>query len=169
MPGAFEIPHALRDGLSFGTPVDTGERYDLLGVGAGLSGLAAALVFRRRAGEGARILLLDCRDEFGGHARRDEFRAGGRLLLGYGGGQSLDTPSTFSPAAAAVLKEAGVELERLGAAFDQDFYFGRGRPAVFFDRETFGRDALAAGEPRSGPGERPAGWAKFLAGSPLSP
>src|SRR6266568_3840995 len=63
------------------------ERYDLVVVGGGISGLAAAY-FYRRAKPQARILVLDNHDDFGGHAKRNEFTVDGRLLMGYGGSQS---------------------------------------------------------------------------------
>ncbi|MBI4346689.1 MAG: NAD(P)-binding protein [Elusimicrobia bacterium] len=164
--GTFELAHAVRDGRRFGAPRFAGERYDLVVVGAGLSGLAAACFFRKRRPRG-RVLLLDCRDDFGGHCQRNEFRLDGRLLLGYGGGQSIDAPSTYTAEGRALLAEAGVDLKRFETAFDQELYFSRGKPAVFFDRETFGEDRLARGAPRQGPGERPSGWREFLARSPL--
>src|SRR6267154_1501418 len=89
--GTFTFAHRLRDGEgadSFGDAVNTGEKYDLVVVGAGISGLAAAYFFRKSAEKGARILILDNHDDFGGHAKRNEFRAGGRMVLSYGGTQS---------------------------------------------------------------------------------
>lgn len=92
---------------------------DLVVVGAGLSGLAGACLFRRHAGRPVRLLLLDALDDFGGHARRNEFvsRSGVRRV-GYGGSQSLDTPSLFSPAVLALLAEVGIDLPR----FRSDFF-----------------------------------------------
>src|SRR5260370_22607687 len=85
--GSFETAHAqAREGKRFALdrlPVE--ERYDLVVVGAGISGLAAAAFFRRAAGPSARILVLDNHDDFGGHAKRNEFTLGGRLVIGYGG------------------------------------------------------------------------------------
>ena len=72
--GSFEVAHALRDGsfwTTAGPPAGTGERYDLVVVGAGISGLAAAWYFSKAAGPSARILVLDNHDDFGGHARRN--------------------------------------------------------------------------------------------------
>ncbi len=46
--GSFEVGHDLRDGKKFsldGVPLD--ERYDLVVVGGGISGLAAAWFYRR--------------------------------------------------------------------------------------------------------------------------
>jgi len=86
--GTFTFAHRLRDGEaadSFGDAANTGESYDLIVVGGGISGLAAAYFFRKRAGKNARILILDNHDDFGGHAKRNEFQAGGSTLLSFGG------------------------------------------------------------------------------------
>ena len=70
--------------------------YDLVVVGGGISGLAAAWFYRRAAGADARILILDNCDDFGGHAKRNEFRpTDQRLLIGYGGSQSIQSPKTL--------------------------------------------------------------------------
>jgi spermidine dehydrogenase len=85
---SYQVAHALRDGSfwdSVGQPIDTRESYDLIIVGGGISGLAAAYFYRKQAGSSARILILDNHDDFGGHAKRNEFRPAGRLLLANGG------------------------------------------------------------------------------------
>ncbi len=61
-PGSFEVAHSLRDGTfwdSAGKPEDTGESYDLIVVGGGISGLAAAHYYRKKVGDKARILILE--------------------------------------------------------------------------------------------------------------
>src|SRR5215831_15848683 len=61
-PGAFEVAHELRDGTFWeqaGKPVQTGEEYDLVVVGGGISGLAAAYFYQKHAASAARILILD--------------------------------------------------------------------------------------------------------------
>ena len=75
--GSFETAHALgRRGVRWEQGTDTGEGiYDLVVVGAGISGLSAAW-FWRKAHPNARILLLDNHDDFGGHATRNEFTLG---------------------------------------------------------------------------------------------
>ena len=153
-PGSFEAAHTQayeRGRYPVGAaPVE--ERYDLVVVGAGISGLAAAWFYRRAAGPSARILVLDNHDDFGGHARRNEFTLDGRLVLGYGGSESIDSPRThYSDVAKALLRELGVEIDRFESAFDRKFYASRGLArGVFFPREAFGRDALVPGEPASG-------------------
>ena len=85
-PGSFDAAHALRDGTfwdSAGTPQDTGETHDLIIVGGGISGLSAAHFYRKAAGPRARILILDNHDDFGGHAKRNEFRVGSAFRLGF--------------------------------------------------------------------------------------
>jgi len=146
--GSFESAHGLRDGTFWqtaGSVTPTDAPYDLIIVGAGISGLAAAHFFRKQAGASARILILDNHDDFGGHAQRKEFRVGKRTLLGYGA-QSIESPSLYSPEAKGVLADLGVDLKKFYRYFDQNLYssmkLGSG---IFFDRETFGEDRLVAG------------------------
>jgi len=149
--GSFEAAHTMAfDGKQYrvgGLPVE--EEYDCIVVGAGISGLAAAHYYRQRFGKDARILVLDNHDDFGGHARRNEFEAGGRLLIGYGGSEALQSPvNSFSANVKSLLQELGVEVERFRTLFDQQLYPGLGLSrASFFDRERFGVDRLVTGDP----------------------
>ncbi|HEX9164304.1 MAG TPA: FAD-dependent oxidoreductase, partial [Gemmatimonadales bacterium] len=149
--GSFEAFHALRDGRFWdeaGSPVSTGEEYDLVVVGAGISGLAAAYYYRQ-ARPGARVLILDNHDDFGGHAKRNEFTHAGRTRIGYGGTQSIDSPLPYSATARALITELGIEVGRWERVHDRALYPGLGlRPAFFFDRETFGEDKLVRGARR---------------------
>ena len=117
---AMNIMHAMRDGTFWDSApavTDTGERFDLVVVGGGISGLAAARLYQRQS-PGARILILENNDDFGGHARRNEFVASnGKTIIGYGGSQSLQTPTYFSPLVKDVLADIGVEYDRF-----EDFY-----------------------------------------------
>jgi spermidine dehydrogenase len=144
------VPHMLRDGKFWGaagSPRATGESYDLAVVGGGISGLAAAYLYSRR-NPGARILVLDNHDDFGGHARRNELTpvvgGYGRLLIGFGGTESVDSPDTFKPEVLAVLKEIGVELKRFYRYYDRTFYerLGLVTRLKFYDKETWGRDQV---------------------------
>jgi spermidine dehydrogenase len=149
--GSFETFHALRDGRFWDEapdPVATGETYDLVVVGAGISGLAAAY-FYRKVRPDARVLLLDNHDDFGGHARRNEFTHAGRTWIGYGGTQSIDSPLPYSATARGLIVDLGVDVARWEQVHDRGLYPGLGlRPAFFFDRETFGHDRLVRGARR---------------------
>src|SRR6266566_740656 len=153
-PGSYEVAHAQAWGgkvFAFeGLPVE--EDYDLVVVGGGISGLAAAFFYRRAAGPSAGILVLDNHDDFGGHAKRSEFSSDGRLVIGYGGSESIDSPNTqYGEAAKGLLRELGVEIGRFEIAFERTLYSSLGLSrAVFFARETFGRDVLVPGEPPGG-------------------
>lgn len=146
-PGSFETAHALaHQGVRWNSGTDTGEgRYDLVIVGAGISGLASAWFFRQQR-PNARILLLDNHDDFGGHAKRNEFTHGGKTFIGYGGSQSIDTPSSYSPEAMGLLKSVGVDIQKFYTAFNGDMYKDlKLESSVWLDREHFGVDRLVRG------------------------
>jgi spermidine dehydrogenase len=176
--GSFETAHALAlENLVF--PVDSApieERYDLVVVGGGISGLAAAW-FYRRAMPQARILVLDNHDDFGGHSKRNEFTFNGQLIIGYGGSEAIQSPQTlWNKVAKDLLHDLNVDIGQFDTAFDHKLYASLGLSrAVFFAREAFGRDALVSGDPHTLSGDnetQPLGNAKpmaeFIAGFPVS-
>jgi spermidine dehydrogenase len=174
-PGSFEVAHTLRDGnfwKTVGKPVDTRETYDLIVVGGGISGLAAAYFYRARTSPSARILILDNHDDFGGHAKRNEFRPQGRLLIANGGTLEIESPFPYSKEAHGLMDELGIDPVKLSAAAGQaaDHRVFEGlQPAIFFDQETFGADRLVAGVPGRRRGAQGSlSWTEFLAKTPLS-
>ena len=153
--GSFETAHSLRDGTFWdtaGKPEDTGETYDLIIVGGGISGLAAAHFYRKAVGAKARILILDNHDDFGGHAKRNEFRVGSRFRLGFGGTFSIESPAPYSRIAKAVIEELGIDVPSYSKYVDKNVYRSRGLGSkIFFDKETFGADRLVVNyNPRGG-------------------
>jgi spermidine dehydrogenase len=165
-PGSFEAAHSLRDGTFWDhaeKPEAEDTPYDLIVVGGGISGLAAAR-FYRDAKPGARVLVLDNHDDFGGHAKRNEFPEGGRLRLMNGGTLEIDSPRPYSKISQALINRLGIDPERLENTCSDLTYYkrqGMGR-GIFLNRETFGADFLA-----NGVGARP--WQDVLQGAPLSP
>jgi spermidine dehydrogenase len=154
--GSFDAMHAFaREGkrIAF-DDVAVAERYDLVVVGGGISGLAAAFFYRKRYPR-ARVLILDNHDDFGGHAKRNEFTVDGVRLIGYGGSESIQSPRTlYSKVAKDLLRSLGVDIGRFETAFDRKFYSSLGLTrGLFFDRATFGRDVLVSGDPTGEAGE----------------
>jgi len=175
--GAFEVAHSLRDGTFWqnaGAPIDTGETYDLVIVGGGISGLSSARFFREAAGKKARVLILENHDDFGGHAKRNEFEVDGTFLLGYGGTYAIESPAPYSPVAKRVIGELGIDVSSYQSHNNDAVYHALGlKQKIFFDRETFGADRLVISPySRWGVSEPdPAGktWSEFATQAPLSP
>ncbi len=141
--GSFETAHsASLDGEEFSWPADqTDDNYDLIVVGGGISGLAAARFYQQQAGSDARILILENHDDFGGHARRNEFQVGGRTIIGYGGSQSFENPGRYSKVTKRLLKDLAVDVDKFYSAYDQELYDFLGL-GLYFDRETYGVDKV---------------------------
>ncbi len=164
-PGSFEAAHELRDGDFWNGATalhDTGEDFDLIVVGGGISGLSAAY-FYRQAKPKARILILDNHDDFGGHAKRNEFHIGNHTLLLNGGTLEIDSPYPYSKVADGMMKALGVDPSALEKACNKpEIYRGLSR-ATFFDKETFGADKLVVGAPKDANA-----WQSFLKQTPLT-
>ncbi len=162
--GAAAALHARRDGAPRVDPpafVDGGETADLVVVGAGISGLAAAFLFRQHAAPGARVLVLDALAEPGGHAQRNEFVArNGRRLIGYGGSEALDSPSLWSPATHRLIHDLGIDLKRFETWYDQGWAKRHGltQHGTWFDARTWGEDKLVRAAPDLGHAQ----WAAAL-------
>ena len=176
-PGSFEVAHSLRDGTFWKTassPRPLPEKYDLIIVGGGISGLAAAHFYRDRAGGSARILILENHDDFGGHAKRNEFHLGGKLQLLNGGTMLIDSPTPYSPVASGLLNKLGIDPIALDKKCSDRFLYrslGLGT-GVFFDRETFSADRLVRSprgmEEEDDLSDGRARWQEFVREAPLS-
>jgi len=141
--GSFEIAHAAAmAGAEFGHPDEqTDATYDLVVVGGGISGLATAYFYLQQEGTDKKVLVIDNHDDFGGHAKRNEFDVDGQELIGYGGSQTLESPGLYSKQAKQLLKDIGVEVDRFYDYFDRDFSRRQGLgPAIYFSREEYGKD-----------------------------
>ncbi|MFT4769182.1 MAG: spermidine dehydrogenase [Glaciecola sp.] len=145
--GAFEVAHQLaREGKAFENPQVLDEHYDLVIVGAGISGLAAAYFYRREHGPRSKILLLDNHDDFGGHAKRNEFHQGGAMRLAWGGTVNIEYPN-YSDVGLGLLQGLGIDIPRLLKGFDYN-WGDNGTDlseSTWFDRETYGADVLIPG------------------------
>jgi spermidine dehydrogenase len=163
-PGSFEVAHEMRDDGKWDlTKVeDTGENYDLVVVGGGLSGLAAAHYFVKNVGREARVLVLDNHDDFGGHAKRNQFEYNGRTMVLNGGTLEIESPDRYNQPARQLLDAVGIELDRYITANSKNrqLYSSLGLGnAYFFDKETWGADKLVKSASASGGGATEEGGA----------
>lgn len=158
--GSWETMHARVSGATW--PASTPEEdFDLVIVGGGISGLSAAH-FYRKENPGARILILDNHDDFGGHAKRNEFQVNGETRIGYGGTETIDTPSGYSQVSRDLLVDIGVDIEKFYDYYDQDLYDSMDLTyGIAFDSETYGQRKMVAGY-----GSTP--WDEFAAQTPMS-
>jgi spermidine dehydrogenase len=176
-PGSYTVAHSVRDGDFWdhaGAAESTGESYDLVVAGCGISGLSAARFFLKAAGPGAKVLILDPLDDFGGHAKRNEFNVDGTKLLGFGGTYAIESPEVYSPVAKGVVQDMGIDVASFSRVADKGLFPSLGlEPKIFFDKETFGSDKLVA-NPSPMWGGKAAGaseeevWRRFAAEAPMS-
>ncbi len=92
--GVMSAGHAIRDHVFDGKHseiADTGELFDCVVVGGGISGLASALFFSRASAQ-AKCLVLDNHPVFGGEAKRNEFNVDGHRLMVHQGSAACFPP-----------------------------------------------------------------------------
>lgn len=158
--GSWETMHARVMGKDWAAG-GSSEDYDLVVVGAGISGLSAAYFYQQENPE-AKILVLDNHDDFGGHAKRNEFDHNGETRIGYGGTEAIDTPSSYSAEARQLLQAIGIDVQKFYTLFDQELYPSmKLSKGILFGKESFGQDKLVRGY-----GARD--WQEFAAEMPMS-
>ncbi len=143
-PGAYERAHEFaREGRTdWGQIIETGEEYDLIVVGGGASGLAAAYFYQQAHEDGAKVLILDNHDDFGGHAKRNEFESEGKMRMTYGGSQAFDNIDNWPDEMWDLLADLDISLERFeNDYYDREWYERHGlKGAVYMDAKAWGRD-----------------------------
>jgi spermidine dehydrogenase len=91
--------HQIRNHVFGSLPaetIDTGEVFDCVVVGGGISGLAAALFFKKYAGPELTCLVLEDHPIFGGEAKRNEFIVDGERIMGPQGSDHFQVPYPHS-------------------------------------------------------------------------
>ena len=125
-PGAYSVGHALRDGTfwSSAPPANrTADEYDLIFVGAGISGLAAAYFFQKRHGFSKKVLILDNHDDFGGHAKRNEFGSGRQLRISNAGSFNIYAGGDSTRFQREIYGDLGIDVAGLARdTVDPHFY-----------------------------------------------
>lgn len=145
--GSFEVAHQL---AWLGQKPDqyesVDEEYDLIIVGGGISGMAAAYFYRQQNGADKKILILDNHDDFGGHAKRNEFQLESHTLLGIGGSVNLESIS-FSDTVNRVMDELGVDLDKLQEACEPDYGLSDlyAESGFFLNQKQFGQNKIIQG------------------------
>jgi len=169
-----EAGHQIRDGLFENLPadvIDTGENYDCAIVGGGISGLAAALIFQRKAGEGKTCLVIDNHPIFGGEAKRNEFLVDGHRLIGHQGSALFWPPYPHS-FMARFYESIGLKTKRLEyqkwvgpapeIALERTPYLGSAPYGLYFGPKFGAKFGQPQGVWVTDP------WGKKLEGAPIS-
>lgn len=144
-PGSNEHAHSLAwSGQSdWGPTTSLAENYDLVVIGGGISGLAAACFYRQKHGAGSKILVLDNHDDFGGHAKRNEHTIDGRMLISYGGSQTVTEPEIADKVVLDLFADVGIDLDIFKTAYDMEFFRRHDLGAVtYFNEAVFGEDKV---------------------------
>jgi spermidine dehydrogenase len=144
-PGSNDHAHArVWAGRSdWGLTSKLSETYDLVVVGGGISGLAAAYFYQQKHGLDKKILILDNHDDFGGHAKRNEHTIDGNTRIAYGGSQTIVDPKLAHKVVLDLMEDIGIDLERFGTAYDMGFFKRHDLGGVtYFNEEVFGEDKV---------------------------
>lgn len=142
--GAFEHAHKIAfEEKKYKADMKLNDQYDVIIVGAGISGLSAALIYLKKIDKNTKILILDNHDDLGGHAKRNEFYINGEVLLSYGGTQSFDNISSYSKTTNSLLKYLEIDLLKFESYYDKDFFERYNLTSgIFYDKDNFGKNSL---------------------------
>ena len=163
--------HKIRDRVFEPLPADvpdTGEQYDCVVVGGGISGLAAALFFTREAGRAKTCLVLENHPIFGGEAKGNEFLVDGQTVIAHQGSAMY-----FPPFAGTFLSEFYQSIGIGPDPFPYQTWSGKD-PALAVAKTPYPEGGSNSGfffGPRFG---KTSGmwltdpWGKQLAGAPIS-
>lgn len=148
--------------------IDTGEEFDCVIVGGGISGLAAALFFQREGGAKRTCVVLENHPIFGGEAKRNEFNVDGQRLMVHQGSAACfpPLPGTFLE---SFYKSIGVDWSQFryqewtghepAMPLETAPYPSGGKTFGFFFGAKFGHpEGLWLTDP----------WGKRLEGAPIS-
>jgi spermidine dehydrogenase len=165
-----EAGHQIRDGAFDSLPAnvtETGETYDCVVVGGGISGLAAALTFQRKVGAGRTCLVIENHPIFGGEAKRNEFLVDGHRLIGHQGSALFWVPFPHSFIGrfyeSIGLKNPHLEYQKWGSsepelALTRTPYLGDAPYGLYFGAKFGQPHGIWLTDP----------WGKKLEGAPIS-
>ena len=162
------VAHDIRDGrydAIEGRVIDTGEKFDLVVVGGGLSGLSAAYHFQKRKRAGQTCLILDNHRIFGGESKRNEFMVQGHRLTGPQGANEFDIPAEPAEDGYALYSELGMPRKFEYAPWSSKL------KKLEFDRTNYAFQLWVDESPSFGTyfgaGSAPASWVRDLWGNRL--
>ena len=119
-----DAAHLIRDGLSksmLDDAEDTGEKYDMVIVGGGFSGIGAAYQFHKEHGSDKKCLILENHPVFGGEAKQNEFEVDGYRLFGPQGSNDFGPPDKDDESLIAdIYRDTGLPFEYKFAAKNPD-------------------------------------------------
>ena len=109
-----QAAHLIRDGHApalADTAEDTGEIFDMVVIGGGFAGHAAAFQFHKKYGPDGRCLILDNHPIFGGEAKQNEFDVDGYRLYGPQGSNGFILPTGHDGLSDEIWQTTGMPTE----------------------------------------------------------